>query len=230
MKQDTKLQKLQQKLGYIFNNVDLLIEALTHPSIKQNDKSTEDYERLELLGDAVLNFIITEYIFHHFVDYNEGQLAKMRSSLVCKDAICQVAEMIDLDEYIIMTKGEEYSGGRDNPNNLENSMEAIIAAIYLDGGMEVATKIVLGIWDDFLSGKKVMIQDPKTTLQEWSQENSFGLPKYELISKDGYDHAPVFKVKVSVGNLPPQYGINKSIKRAEKNAAQEMLNTVLKAR
>lgn len=223
---EDRIEQLQKSLGYSFSNISLLKEAISHPSMKHNVKeSYVDYERLEFLGDAVLNFIITDHIFHRFKDNDEGLLAKTRSSLVCKETICEVAEKLDLDEYLIMTRGEELSGGRTNQNNVENCMEAIIGAIYLDGGIDKVKGFILKLWEAIISEGRMNI-DPKSALQEWSQGLSMSIPSYEVVSKTGQAHSPMFKVMVTIDDLTPEFGVGKSIKEAEKMAAKNMLQNI----
>lgn len=221
------LKQLQIDLSYEFKDRSLLIEALCHPSLKQHNGKVEDYERLEFLGDSVLNFIITENIFRRHKDYAEGRLAKIRAFLVCKDTICQVAEHLNLDECLMMTRGEELSGGRMNLNNVENAMEAIIAAIYLDGGLEGAKKVVLKLWNDFLRADHDIMSDPKSALQEWSQSQSMSIPQYQIVSKTGSSHSPTFEIMVKIDDLEPEFGSGKAIKAAEKIAAERLLKRVL---
>jgi ribonuclease III len=223
------LSKLQDSLGYKFKNQNLLLESLCHPSLKQSHDAQElphDYERLEFLGDAVLSLIITEAIFKLFNYHDEGKLAKIRAFLVCKDTLCIVASKLDLAKYIMMTRGEELSGGRTNHNNIENAMEAIIAAIYLDAGLEMTTKIVLHLFEDLLSNKLEVITDSKSALQEWAQGKSMSIPRYDVISQTGRSHSPIFKVVVSIDSLEPEYGYGKSIKAAEKIAAEKLFGRV----
>ena len=219
------LVSLQKKLGYSFKNIALLNEALHHPSLKQHssNKGINDYERLEFLGDSILGFIITEDIFKRFQSKDEGSLAPIRSYLVCKDTICRVAASLGLSLHIQMTKGEELSGGRENPSNVENTMEAIIAAVYLDSNIEETRRVVIALWSDVLSQElSSMITDYKSSLQEWSQSLSMSIPHYEVVSKTGDAHDPLFKVAVMVSSLPPEYGEGRSIKAAEKIAAEKM--------
>ncbi len=214
---------IEQRLGYNFKTPSLLNEALSHPSMRSEKKLQLDYERLEFLGDAILNFLITEYLFTKFTDSDEGHLAKMRAALVCKEAICDVAEDIDLDEYLIMTRGEEISGGRSNQNNVENCMEAIIGAIYLDGGIDTTREVVLNLWAGIIADGRQFVSDPKSALQEWSQGHGMSIPRYQVVERVGQDHAPMFKVGVTIDDLVPEYGTGKSIKAAEKMAAKKML-------
>jgi ribonuclease-3 len=214
---------LQSSLGYNFKDQGLLEEALRHPSMRQHDGKVMDYERLEFLGDSVLSFIITEDIFNRFKDHDEGKLARMRAFLVCKDTICLVADSLHLENEIVMTRGEELSGGRENPNNVENTMEAIVAAIYLDGGMTSAKNVVLRLWNDLLSDAQNIAGDPKSALQELSQGMSMSIPHYKIVSRTGQSHAPIFEIMVKVDDLEPEFGSGRSIKAAEKIAAEKLL-------
>ncbi len=219
-----QIQNLQNSLGYSFKDSNLLIEALSHPSLKQNalpSVTQKNYERLELLGDAILGFIITEILFKNFTHYDEGQLAKHRSFLVCKDTLYNVGTKLNLAEYIIMTRGEEVSGGRTNPNNIENAMEALISAIYLDSNIDTTKQIVSNLWSEFLSIKD-FATDPKTSLQEWVQSSGHSKPVYEVIKKDGSAHLPIFTVAVSAQSYR-ETGQGNSVKAAEKKAARKLL-------
>ncbi|MBL3284716.1 Ribonuclease 3 [Rickettsiales endosymbiont of Paramecium tredecaurelia] len=219
---------IQSRLGYRFKKPELLIEALSHPSLKHIRKvKVKDYQRLEFLGDAVLSFFITEFLFRKNPRQNEGSLAKMRSFLVCKDAIAQVANSIELSKYILMTAGEESSGGRDSKNNIENSMEAVIGALYLDAGIERARKIVLTLWHELLLQVDVVkTYDPKTELQELCQaQKTIVWPEYELVKKDGPDHAPIFHVRLRAMNYEVMAS-GSSMKTAQKDAALRLLNLI----
>ena len=145
------ITRLEQLINYQFKNPELIFEALSHPSLKQHESDwRKNYERLEILGDAILGFLVTELVFNIYNKADEGGIAKIKSYLVSKETICCVAKKINLANFIIMTKGEEESGGRVNPNNIENAMEALIAAVYLDGGMENIKAIVTELWSEFL--------------------------------------------------------------------------------
>lgn len=225
-----KVAELEKALNYNYKDIQLLEEALSHPSLKQQSKYGElqlNYERLELLGDSILGFIITELLFDKFIKYDEGDIAKIKAYLVCKDTLVKVASKINLAHYIIMTKGEEVSGGRENANNIENVMEAIIASIYLDGGIEEAKKLVSALWEDLLHKVNFSEVDPKTYLQEWAQGNKYDIPVYEVVDKKGPVHMPVFTVKVSVGSYHHK-GTGGSIKLAEKDAARSLLAEIKK--
>lgn len=226
-----KITALQKALGYKFRNESILIQALSHPSLRQhvssNDDVTLDNERLELLGDSVIGFVITELIYKNFANYNEGKLATVKSHLVCKDMLCKIGLKINLNEAIIMTHGEEASGGRHNPNNIENAVEALMAAIYLDSDIETATCIIRELWGGFLSAPDLADIDVKSALQELVQSRGPFKPIYEVISKSGSAHAPIFVVEVEVQNHK-QRGAGHSIKAAEKEAARKMLEVLRK--
>ncbi|HJD55637.1 MAG TPA: ribonuclease III [Rickettsia endosymbiont of Pyrocoelia pectoralis] len=217
--------ELEELLSYNFKNTELLIEALSHPSLRQHHeyKANKDYERLEFLGDAVLNLVITEILFKNFKDYNEGNLAKIRSYLVCKETICAVGNKLILQDHIIMTHGEEIAGGRDNPNNLENATEALIAAIYLDSDITTIHNIIKKLWAEFINVKDLTDYDPKTALQELAQSKNHHIPIYQLIKREGVAHSSIFTVLVKIKDYE-QAGTGHSIKEAEKNAARSLLH------
>lgn len=217
-----KLNLLEKALGYKFNNIDFLIEALTHPSMKQIDISVKDYERLELLGDSILGFLVTEMIFNRYTKYAEGNLAKVKAHVVSSATLVKIASTLNLADYIIMASGEEASGGRSNPNNVENAMESLLAAIFLDSNIENVRKIVRRLWKKSVDNVDFSAADPKTYLQEFLQKKQLDIPKYELINQEGPVHAPLFTVKVSSSDASV-FGKGKSIKDAEKNAARKLL-------
>jgi len=218
-----QISGLEDVLKYKFKNLDLVKEALSHPSLKQHDNTIVDYERLELLGDSILGFLITEMIFNNFTFYEEGSIAKIKAYVVSRETIVKVAETLSLSEYILMTSGEEKSGGKTNPNNIENVMEALLAAIYLDSDIHQVRKIVQNLWFRYIENIDFNSIDPKSSLQEWLHHKNHSTPTYEVINKEGPVHAPVFTVQVTVGKHR-QEGIGKSIKEAEKEAARRLLN------
>lgn len=217
-----KLNLLEKTLDYKFNNIDFLIEAVTHPSMKQIDVSIRDYERLELLGDAILGFLVTEMVFNKYTKYEEGNLAKVKAHVVSSATLVKIASTINLADYLIITSGEETSGGRSNPNNIENAMEALLAAVFLDSNIENVRKIVRRLWKVSIDKVDFSAADPKTYLQEFLQKKKLNIPKYELINQEGPVHAPLFTVKVLSGNTSI-FGKGKSIKDAEKDAAKKLL-------
>lgn len=220
----TKAQvtKLENALQYQFSNIHLLQEALSHPSLKQYDVYHKNYERFELLGDSIITFVITEILLQNFPNYEEGRLAKIRANLICRDTLCIIANSINLADHLIMTKGEEVSGGRKNANNIENAMEALIAAIYIDSDIINTKAIVHHLWQDLLLSNDFDAFDSKSKLQEWSQQQGYGTPTYQLIKQEGPSHDSTFTVFVKI-DQHEQIGIGTSIKFAEKNAAKELL-------
>lgn len=221
----SKVSELESKLDYRFKNHELLQEALSHPSLKQHDPNTKNYEKLELLGDSILGFIVTEMIFNQSSKFSEGYIAKVKSYIVSKNIVSEIAASINLADYIIMTPGEEKSGGRENINNLENVMEALVAAIYLDSNIQSAKIVVEKFWSGYLNKINLIDIDPKSYLQELLHEK-FGLtPKYEVIERKGNAHCPIFKVKVLAGSYSA-VAFGKSIKEAEKKAAKILADQI----
>jgi ribonuclease III len=219
------IKALQDILEYQFQNISLLEEALSHPSLRGSQTFLgKDYERLEFLGDSVISLIITDVLYHTFLNYDEGDLARMRSYLVSKEFMTKIAGIINIGECIIMSSSEEVSGGRDNANNLENVLESVIGAVYLDGGIEIARKVVIKFWQPYITKDIAFISDPKSMVQEILQERKLGLPQYEIYDKTGPAHAPIFTVIVKTSDSMEAYGIGKSLKSAEKDAATKLMS------
>lgn len=219
---------IEKLIQYKFKDSSLIKEALSHPSMRGiSDFKGGDYERLEFLGDAVVNLVVTKNLYLDFPDLDEGELAKIRAYFISKDFMVEKAIEMNLGDHIIMAFGEESSGGRENPNNLENVLEAIMGAVFLDGGLDESTKIIERIWgkiDPALS----MNANPKSTLQELSQDMNYGLPAYEVVEKTGEMHAPTYKVAVKAGDDLVEYGMGTNIKMAEKEAAKNMIKKLQK--
>jgi ribonuclease-3 len=220
---------LSSIIEYNFNAEMLLEKALTHPSLsrqKQEDKQVFNYERLEFLGDGVLGLIIAELLFMMFPQENEGHLAKRHAALVRGETVTEIARSLEIGRFMRLSEGEEQTGGRENASNLENTLEAIIGAIYLDGGIEPSKKFVLKHWTSRAKAMKAPPKDPKTALQEWAQSRKLPIPEYKAIDVQGPAHAPIFTIEVTVkGTLPqPATGISKKL--AEKKAAAALLAIV----
>lgn len=211
---------LQDRLGYSFKNNDLLMTALTHASVG----SDTDYERLEFLGDRVLGLIVAEALYALYPNEPEGDLSKRHTALVRGETMTQSARSIDLGAYIRVSESEKSSGGLNNPNILSDIMEAVIGAVYLDGGLEAARAVLTPLLADALSAMKGPPRDPKTTLQEWTQGQGLGLPEYEITARSGPDHAPDFTVTVTVAGKKPATASGPSKRAAEKSAAQAMID------
>jgi ribonuclease-3 len=225
-----ELYALEEKLGYHFKNINLLIQALCHPSIKGSAKAKQlplSYERLEFLGDSIVNFAISEALYLMFPDDAEGKLSKLRMTLVCGETMYHIAQHLEISQFIILDNGESLHGGRHNPKNLENVMEALMGAIYLDSQDYNTTKaIILSLWQDLLHQDFITEHDPKTTLQEITQNRFKLCPVYTVIEKDGPPHDLTFTVEVNLPNLYACRGIAKSRKAAEKRAALAMLKQI----
>ncbi len=214
--------KLEDSINYKFNDLSMLQEALSHPSLHGYASfSGRDYEKLEFLGDAVVNLIITETLYSNFQTHKEGDLAKMRAYLVSKEFMVKKAKELDIGMYILMGSGEEVAGGRDNPNNLENVLEAIMGAIYLDGGLDSVRNVILNLWGN-ISPDILLTSDPKSTLQEMLQDRGIR-HSYNVVEKQGQPHSPTFKVMLEIDGGNFEYGSGNSIKMAEKEAAIKML-------
>lgn len=217
---------LEERIEYKFRNSLLLAEALTHPSLGHEAQRYHfDYQRLEFLGDAVLQLVITEYLFSHFQAEAEGQLTKLRSRLVSRDALRTHAAALDLGRYILMGRGEEASGGRERTSTLADSFEALIGALYLDGGLEIAKKFILTQSRSDLAklAEEPVDFNPKGDLQELLQSISPRSPDYELVSQSGPEHEKTFVSEVVWEGIVLGQGTGRSKKQAETAAALEAL-------
>ena len=218
---------LEQRIGYKFRNSLLLAEALTHPSLSHEAQRRHlDYQRLEFLGDAVLQLVITEHLFQNFRGEAEGQLTKLRSRLVSRDALRAHAASLDLGRYILMGRGEEASGGRERTSTLADAFEALIGALYLDGGFEVARQFILTQTREDLEelAEKPVDINPKGNLQELLQSISPQSPMYELVSQSGPEHEKTFISRVVWEGIVLGQGTGRSKKQAETAAALEALD------
>jgi len=217
---------LEERIEYKFRNSLLLAEALTHPSLAHEAQRYHlDYQRLEFLGDAVLQLVITEYLFSHFQAEAEGQLTKLRSRLVSRDALRMHAAALDLGRYILMGRGEEASGGRERTSTLADAFEALIGALYLDGGLDVAKNFILTQTRADLAklAEEPVDFNPKGDLQELLQSISPRSPLYELVSQSGPEHEKTFVSEVLWEGIVLGEGTGRSKKQAETAAALEAL-------
>lgn len=219
------MQEFEEVLQYSYHNRDLMLEALTHSSFANEGKrSHENNERLEFLGDSVLSLIVSEYLYTHFKDLPEGELTKLRASLVCEKSLFEFAMKIGLGRYLRLGKGEEHTGGRERPSILSDAFEAVIASIYLDGGFQPAKEFVLRfIPKDLRVGSVGFITDYKTVLQELIQKNKEERIEYVLVAETGPDHNKAFTVEVHLNSNVIGRGEGKSKKQAEQLAAQQAL-------
>ena len=225
MNENEIIKEFQEKIGYKFKNEKLIIEALSHSSYANEcKKQRKNNERLEFLGDSVLSVIVSDYIFEHFKHLPEGELTKLRASLVCEKALFDFAKIIDLGSFIFLGKGEELTGGRERPSIVSDAFEAVIAAIYLDGGLNAARKYVLSfIPEDVKPHSVVSFVDYKTALQEIIQKNPEEKVEYMLTGESGPDHDKKFTVQVMLNSNVIGEGVGRSKKSAEQNAAKEAL-------
>lgn len=219
------LEEFQNRIGYHFSDPALLRRALTHSSFaNEGKKKGKHNERLEFLGDSVLSVVVAEHLFTTYHQIPEGELTKLRASLVCEKALDVFAAKIELGKYLYLGHGEEMTGGRTRPSIIADAFEAVIAAIYLDGGLEAARRFVLGfIPEDLDINKPNPLSDYKTALQEVIQQNREEKVSYELTGEKGPDHAKIFTVEVRLNSNVIGAGEGSSKKQAEQNAAREAL-------
>ncbi|MBP56183.1 MAG: ribonuclease III [Rhodobiaceae bacterium] len=215
------INKLEKKIKYDFNNKDLLEEALTHSSFKNNSNSNQ--ERLEFIGDRVLGLVIAEFLFQNFLSEREGVLTNKFRYLVQNKQCTKIAEKLDIINYLQLGNSEK---NKTTHSILADSMEALLGAVYLDGGYDVSKKVILSLWDEYLNNDEILnaTVSSKNILQEYLHANSFSEASYSVISKDGEDHKPSFLVEVSVDKIGKVNALGKSIKEAEINAAKKFID------
>lgn len=214
-------------IGYEFNNKDLLKTALTHSSYANENKMPNNNERLEFLGDSVLGFVTAEYLFAEFKGRPEGELTKLRAAVVCEKSLFKFAEKISLGEHIYMGRGEEHSGGRNRPSIVSDAFEAVIAAMYLDGGIDVVRPYILGFIKDAVK-REASFKDNKSLLQEEIQKIKGNTIAYEEVGESGPDHEKVFSFVVKLNGEIIGEGEGKSKKEAEQAAAGDALLKIKK--
>ena len=212
------MQTLMQTLGYTFRDPSLLRRALTHPSMGANDN-----QRPEFLGDAVLQYLMSDILYTNHPECHEGQLTHLRALLVCEAALSQVARSLHVGDFLLMDKGEVLTGGRDKPSVLCDAMEAILAAVYLDGGLDAARQLIIRHWPKPEEVHRPM-QDSKGALQEYLQKDGGEPPVYAIIAQSGPPHARTFTASVSRYGEELAQGSGKTKKQAEQAAALAALN------
>ncbi len=215
----TPLEELQIRIGYQFKNQERLLKSLTHSSTGTG----LNYERLEFLGDRVVGLVMAHVLFEEFPGENEGDLAKRHAALVQGKTLARLAREIDLGSVMQLSDAERSSGGADNDNILADGIEGMIGALYMDAGLEKCHEVLKSLYGDSVYVMLKPPQDPKTALQEWAQARSLPLPNYELVGKEGPDHAPTFAVRVSVQGYPPWTCQGPSRRVTEKQAAGMLL-------
>ena len=224
MKKSEAIRSFEQRLGYEFSNLSLLVEALTHSSIASDFR--KDNQRLEFLGDRVLGLVMAEALLEIDQTAPEGTLAPRFNALVRKETCAEVARQIELGGVLKIGRSEMLSGGRRKDALLGDGMEAVIAAIYKDGGFEVAKTIIINLWGDRIKNVKGDARDAKTMLQEWAQARGQNPPNYEVISRSGPDHAPDFLVKVTLASGETSEAMAGSKRQAEQMAAKALLQKI----
>lgn len=226
------IPQLEKKIGYTFNNSEILVQAITHSSYayERPQKDTPDNEVLEFLGDSVLGLIIADYLCSSYPDLSEGELSKLKSSAESTSTLSQLAKNINLDKTILLGKGEEKSGGRKKRTILAAAFEALVAAIYLDGGMEEARNFLLKFLEAFFEKIKVeryLVDNYKSALQEYFQKENLPAPVYKTITEKGPDHKKSFLVEVFQDKKPLAKARGRSKKNAEQRAAQKALKNIM---
>ncbi|MEE8271237.1 MAG: ribonuclease III [Alphaproteobacteria bacterium] len=219
---------LARVLGHDFSRTELLREAMTHPSINPQDRGGAQfgYERLEFLGDRVLGLVIAEWLLERFPAEAEGSLAMRHTALVRREALAEVAGRIGLGRFLMLSAGEEEAGGRDNETILADACEAVIAALYLDGGLTPTQRFIRAAFAGSIERHERPPQDAKTALQEWAQARGLPLPRYQTVSRSGPDHAPLFEISVEVAGRPAVSASGSSKRAAEQQAAVRLLDAL----
>jgi ribonuclease-3 len=222
------LHAFERRLGVAFKNRDLLKRALTHRSYTNEhpEQELEDNQRLEFLGDAVLDFVTGELLYHRFPKAPEGRLTRLRAALVRTETLADFAISCGVHETLMLGKGEEENGGRERESNLCDAFEAVVGALYLDQGIEVAARFTAPLLEDALEDvlEREDDKDPKSRLQEWSQRHLSTIPTYETIDSTGPDHAKEFTVAVYLNGEEQAQGMGRSKRAAAQEAARKVLN------
>lgn len=216
------LDALQQAIGYHFADVSHLELALCHPSLAEGRNN----QRLEFLGDRVLGLLVSELLYRQFPDEAEGQLARRHAALVCGQALTHVATEINLGKYLRLGMSEQLVDGEKNPATLEDAIESLIGAMYIDSGLEPVKKFVLTHWQPLLHKMSEPPKDNKSALQEWAQARGLPLPEYKLIDTTGPAHAPEFTIEASVEGHLAQQASNRGKRAAEQAAAGKLLSSL----
>lgn len=222
-----QIEDLSQLLNWKIKQKALFEEAFLHPSCTylRPKGSVRNYQRLEFLGDRVLGLVIAEALYKRFPEEAEGKIARRFTALVCMDVLAAIAQKLDLGKFIFFLPGNE-DHLRQSVSSFADVLESLIAALYIDGNLEIARNFVLTHWEPYISGHITPPKDPKSTLQEWAQAQNFPLPQYTLHESKGPLHNPIFVVKVEGQGFLACYGEGSSKKVAEHKAAQEALNQI----
>jgi ribonuclease-3 len=224
-----QLSELECVLGYRFARLDLLNQALTHKSfIHERRADLPDNERMEFLGDAVLGLVISDYLYARFPDRAEGDLSKLRAALVNEANLTRISRRLDLGNYLLLGRGEENTGGREKPSLLADTLEAVIAAIYLDSCLVEVSRVILRCFREEIESVLTDVhRDYKSDLQEYTLEKFGCIPGYLVIREYGPDHEKVFQVELSIRGCPQGSGVGKSKKEAEQAAARRVIESFI---
>lgn len=214
--------EFEEKIGYSFKDKTLLELALTHSSYANENKLKKNNERFEFLGDSVLGFVTAEYLFTEYKNRPEGEMTKLRSAVVCEKSLFKFSEQIDLGKYILLGRGEDSTGGRNRPSVVSDAFEAVVAAIYLDGGMDAVKPYILRFIKDAVK-REASFKDNKSLLQEEIQKVKGNTLVYEEVGEEGPDHDKTFVFRVKLNGETIGEGKGKSKKEAEQNAAGDAL-------
>ena len=218
------IETLQSNLGYTFSNPDLLELALTHASVAEGARKMADNERLEFLGDRVLGLMIAEALMEALPEAEEGELSRRFHNLVSREACADVARQLEVGPALRLAAGETKSGGRANPTILGDACEALMAAVYCDGGYDAVKRCFKPLWTTALKASgNAMVTNPKSFLQEWAAAQGKAPPAYNVTGRQGPDHAPIFTIEVVIDGLDPQSAQGKSRQEAEKAAALDLI-------
>lgn len=218
-----KFKELETKLGYKFKDPSLLERALTHASVRGGKVARSDNERLEFIGDRVLGLAIAEALNKQYPEANEGELARRYNRLVRGEACAKVARNIDLGPHLILSESEADSGGRNKTTILADAAEALLGAVFIDGGFDKARAVVTKLWQDQSEPVPEVTVDAKSALQEWAQGQGLALPRYTVVARNGPDHAPRFTAEVLIAGRAPAQGEGASKRIAEQAAASALL-------
>lgn len=220
-----KFKDLERKLGYKFKDERSLECALTHASVRGGKPVRADNERLEFVGDRVLGLAIAGFLNERFPTAKEGELARRYNGLVRGETCARIGRMLDIGPKLVLSEAEATSGGRDKDTILADAVEAILGAIFIEAGFDVARDVVMRLWEPQLVDQKpqMVAADPKTALQEWAQGRGLNLPQYSVVAREGPDHAPLFTAEVKIRSLEPARGEGASKRLAEQAAAASLL-------
>lgn len=219
--------RIEAWVGHRFSDQSLLVEALTHPSATRRGKSApRNNQRLEFLGDRVLGLIVAHLLIARFPHEEEGPLSRRHAALVRRETLADIAGAFGLGDMLTFARSEEAGNGRINPSILADALEALIGALYLDGGLEAAELFIQTRWEPHVSTMGRPPRDAKTTLQEWAQGRGLSLPTYTLTDTSGPAHAPRFEVEVTLADYPPMTASASSKRQAEQSAAKALLDSV----